>query len=309
MPGPNPIHPHRVTPLDGMPAIRRDKLHFPLDERQLERHVRSALQEDGAFNDLTTIACVPSDTRRARATLCVWNAGVIAGVPFAIEAFRLLDAKVSIRCDANDGDRVASGTAVMWISGHARAMLSAERVALNYLQHLSGIATLTGRFVDAIRGTKARILDTRKTSPGLRLLEKYAVRAGGGTNHRVDLSDAVLIRDNHLLVTDGDIALAVRRARDLAPPDTRVEVECTTVEHVKIALAAGADIVRLERMTPALITECVGLARGRALTEAAGSITLDNVRAIADCGVDMISLGAITHSALAIPFALRFESA
>ncbi len=309
MSGPNPIHPHRVTPLDGMPTIRRDRLQFPLNERQLERHVRSALQEDGAFNDLTTIACVPSETRRARATLCVWSSGVIAGVPFAIEAFRLLDPKISIRCDANDGERVGSGSAVMWISGHARAMLSAERVALNYLQHLSGIATLTAKYVDAIRGTKAQLLDTRKTSPGLRLLDKYAVRAGGGTNHRVDLSNAVLIRDNHLLVTDGDIALAVRRARDLAPPDTRIEVECTTVDQVHIALDAGADIVRLERMAPAVMIECVGLARGRALTEAAGGITLDNIRAIADCGVDLISLGAITHSAPAIPFALRFESA
>ena len=220
--------PRTVTPLS-VPAIDGTALlRFPMGQQQLDDAVRFALQEDGAFNDLTTIATIVSD-RRARARLVAREAGVIAGVPLALEAFRLLDAKVSIRVDREDGSAVSPGAPVLYVTGHARALLSAERVALNFLQRLSGIAWLTAKYVACVAGTRARILDTRKTTPGWRPLEKYAVRAGGGVNHRMDLASAVLIKDNHLAALDGDVALAVRRARELAPRGVRVEVECDSI--------------------------------------------------------------------------------
>jgi nicotinate-nucleotide pyrophosphorylase (carboxylating) len=172
---------------------------------------------------------------------------------------------------------------------------------------MSGIASLTAKYVDAVRGTRARILDTRKTTPGWRLLEKYAVRSGGGTNHRLNLSTAVLIKDNHLAAVDGDIGLAVRRARDLAPPGTKIEVECDRLEQVQRALDAHADIVMFDNMTTEQMSECVRLVNGRAITEASGGVHLDTVRAIAETGVDWISVGALTHSAPALNLALDFE--
>jgi nicotinate-nucleotide pyrophosphorylase (carboxylating) len=196
---------------------------------------------------------------------------------------------------------------VLFLSGHARGLLSAERVALNFLQRLSGVATLTRRFVDAVSGTDARILDTRKTTPGWRRLEKYAVRAGGGYNHRLDLAAAVLIKDNHLAAVDGDIAFAVRSARDLAPPGAKIEVECDTPAQVDAALAAGADVVMLDNMPPDVMRACAARCKGRALTEASGGVRLDTVRAIAETGVDFISVGALTHSAPALDLALDFE--
>jgi nicotinate-nucleotide pyrophosphorylase (carboxylating) len=232
---------------------------------------------------------------------------VVAGIPLAVEAFCQLDPKVTIRIDAEDGTRVERGTSVLFLSGHARALLSAERVALNFMQRLSGIASLTRRFVDAVQGTGARILDTRKTLPGWRALEKYAVRAGGGVNHRFDLGAAVLIKDNHLAAVDGDIGIAVRRSRDLAPPGTKIEVECDRIEQVRAALDAGADIIMLDNMPPALMRECVEMVGGRAILEASGGINLDTVRAVAETGVNWISVGALTHSAPALDLALDFE--
>jgi nicotinate-nucleotide pyrophosphorylase (carboxylating) len=272
----------------------------------LEELVKTALQEDGAFNDVTTLATVVSD-RRSRGTLVSRENGVMCGVPIALEAFRQLDAKVSIRVDHEDGSRVRAGDAVLFVTGHARALLSAERVALNFLQRLSGIATITARFVDAVRGTNAKILDTRKTTPGWRSLEKYAVRAGGGTNHRMDLSTGVLIKDNHLAALEGDIARAVARAREQAAPGIKIEVECDRLEQVMRAVEAGADIILLDNMAPPVLAECVGLVGGRAILEASGGVTLTNVRAIAETGVDWISIGALTHSARAIDLALDFE--
>ena len=298
--------PRMITPLSA-PAVREmGHLQFPLDGEPLDAIVRSALEEDGAFNDVTTIATVVME-RRARASLVARQRGVIAGVPLAVEAFRLLDPRVSIRIDAEDGARVKAGDPVLFITGHARPMLAAERVALNFLQRLSGIATLTARYVDAVAGTKARILDTRKTTPGWRALEKYAVRAGGGTNHRFDLASAVLIKDNHLAALDGDIALAVRRARETAAPGTRVEVECERTEQVEAAVRAGADIVMLDNMPPAALRDCVALVAGRAIIEASGGVTLITVREIAETGVDWISVGGLTHSAAALDLALDFE--
>ena len=298
--------PRTITPLS-VPAVRTgDRLDFPLDEPEVRAMVRAALEEDAAFNDLTTIATVLSD-RHQRATMVARSPGVIAGIDFAIDAFCQLDPKVTVRVDVEDGNRVEPGAPILFITGHARGILAAERVALNYMQHLSGIATLTRRFVDAIRGTRARILDTRKTLPGWRALEKYAVRAGGGFNHRMDLATAVLIKDNHLAAVDGDIGVAVRRCRELAPAGTKVEVECDRIEQVRAALAAGADIIMLDNMSPSLMRECVELAGGRATLEASGGITLDTVRAVAETGVDWISVGALTHSAPALDLALDFE--
>jgi nicotinate-nucleotide pyrophosphorylase (carboxylating) len=298
--------PRTITPLSVAALSGENMLRFPLDQAQLERVVASALIEDGAHNDLTTIATILSD-RRARATLVAKEAGVIAGIPLALEAFRQLDGKVSIRVDLEDGTPVSPGTPVLFVTGHARAILSAERVALNFLQRLSGVASLTARFVEAVKGTRARILDTRKTTPGWRQLEKYAVRAGGGMNHRQDLAAAVLIKDNHLSALDGDVGLAVRRARDLVPNGIKVEVECDTVEQVRQAIDAKADIILLDNMPPAAMREAVEMVKGRATVEASGGVTLDSVRQIAETGVDWISVGALTHSAKALDLGLDFE--
>jgi nicotinate-nucleotide pyrophosphorylase (carboxylating) len=298
--------PRTITPLS-VPAVDASgMLRFPLRQSALEELVRSALQEDGAFNDLTTIATVVSD-RRSRATLCAREEGVVCGVPLALEAFRQLDPKVSIRVNHEDGGRVRAGEPVLFVTGHVRGLLSAERVALNYLQRLSAIGTLTARYVEAVKGTHAKILDTRKTTPGWRTLEKYAVRAGGGNNHRMDLSTGILIKDNHLAALDGDIATAIRRSRDLAPPGTKIEVECDHIAQVKAAVEAGADIILLDNMAPAVMAECVRLVAGRATLEASGGVNLSTVRAIAETGVDWISVGALTHSAPSMDLALDFE--
>lgn len=298
--------PRMITPMS-VPAVgEMGHLKFPFDGATLDGLVRAALEEDGAFNDITTIATVVTE-RRARASLVARETGVIAGVPLAVEAFRLLDRKVAIRIDADDGTPVRPGDSVLFITGHARPVLAAERVALNFLQRLSGIASLTARYVAVVAGTKARILDTRKTTPGWRALEKYAVRAGGGSNHRFDLASAVLIKDNHLAALDGDIAQAVRRSRETAPPGMRVEVECERREQVEAAVRAGADVIMLDNMSPGALRDCVSLVGGRAIVEASGGISLSTVREVAEAGVDWISVGALTHSAPAMDLALDFE--
>ena len=298
--------PRTITPLSTPAVGSVGMLRFPYAQVELHALVKSALDEDGAFNDLTTIATVVSD-RHARGRLVARAPGVLCGISLALEAFRTLDPKVTMRVDAEDGARLMPGDSILYLSGHARALLAAERVALNFLQRLSGVASMTARYVDAVSNTHAKILDTRKTTPGWRLLEKYAVRAGGGTNHRLNLSTAVLIKDNHLASVDGDVALAVRRARDLAPVGTKVEVECDRIEQVQAALEARADIIMLDNMSTTQMQECVALVAGRALTEASGGVNLDSVRAIARTGVDWISVGALTHSAPALDLALDFE--
>jgi nicotinate-nucleotide pyrophosphorylase (carboxylating) len=298
--------PRAITPLSEPGVDGSGVLRFPLNHDALNSLVQSALHEDGALNDLTTIATVVSE-RRARAKLVARDPGVVCGVPLALEAFRLIDPKIAIRVDVEDGTRVEKGTPVLFLSAHARGLLSAERVALNFMLRLSGIATLTARYVDAIEGTKARILDTRKTLPGWRALEKYAVRAGGGKNHRTDLSTGILIKDNHLAALDGNIDLAVRRSREIAPKGMQVEVECETKEQVADALVAGADIIMLDNMSPESMAECVRMINGRAIVEASGGVNLSNVRAIAETGVDWISIGALTHSAPAMNLALDFD--
>lgn len=306
-----PIPPARIiTPADEdaarVGAPRADALAFPLTPAQVTAHVRSALQEDEAFHDVSTLATIVS-TRHVRSAIVARREGVIAGVAMAVDAFRQLDSAITIRVEAEDGMRVQRGAPVLALTGHARGMLSAERTALNYLQHLSGIATLTAKFVDLVRGTTAKILDTRKTTPGWRLLEKYAVRCGGGTNHRLDLRSGVLIKDNHLAAVNGDIAMAVTRARQLAQPGTPVQVECDTLEQVDAALAAGADWILLDNMPLDRLTRAVERCRGTAITEASGGVTLETVRQIAETGVDRISIGALTHSAPALDLGLDFD--
>ncbi len=286
--------------------VWEEGLHLHFTRQELTAVVAAALEEDDTKHDITTAATVLSD-RRARCRLVARESGVIAGLALACEAFQQLDRDVTIRVDKDDGPRVEEATSIMFLSGHARGLLSAERVALNFLQRLSGIATLTARYVEAVKGTGAHILDTRKTTPGWRRLEKYAVRAGGGMNHRMDLSNAVLIKDNHLAAVDGDIGLAVKRARAVAPMGIKVEVECDDLEQVTAALDAGADVIMLDNMELAELREAVRLVDGRAVTEASGGVTLETVRPIAETGVDWISVGALTHSAAALDLALDFD--
>ncbi|HEY4956025.1 MAG TPA: carboxylating nicotinate-nucleotide diphosphorylase [Gemmatimonadaceae bacterium] len=296
----------RVTALAerGFAPVRG--LRFPYSRLMTETLVRNALKEDCASSDITSIATVISD-RRSRCTIVAREAGVVAGIPLARETFRQRDPNVSVRAVVRDGQRVQATMPVIFVTGHARGLLSAERVALNFMQRLSGVASLTAKYVDAIKGTGAKILDTRKTTPGWRRLEKYAVRAGGGMNHRMDLSAAVLIKDNHLAAVGGDVELAVQRARNIAPPRTAVEVECDNLDQVRSALVARADVIMLDNMSNAMLRQAVELVDGRAVTEASGGVTLDRVRSIAETGVDWISVGALTHSARAMDLALDFE--
>ncbi len=298
---------HRPSPMS-IPALDRPGgvVRFPLSPADVSALVRMALEEDGAFNDITTIATVVS-ARRARGAIVARRAGTVCGVLLALEAFQQMDPKAITRTIEADGEAVEAGSPVLFIRGHARGMLSAERVALNFMQHLSGIATLTAQFVAAVRGTNAKILDTRKTLPGWRALEKYAVRCGGGQNHRMDLASAVLIKDNHLAAVDGDVGRAISRARTVAPAHARIEIECDTIEQVEAAIAHHADIVLLDNMTPVQLAECVHLVNKRAIVEASGRVRLENVRQIAETGVDWISAGSLTHSPPALDLALDFE--
>lgn len=280
-------------------------LRFPFARLMTASIVRQALEEDAADSDITSIATIATE-RRARCRIVARKKGVIAGIPLAREAFRQRDARASVRSTVKDGQSVDAGAEVMFITATPRGLLSAERVALNYLQRLSGIATLTHEFVDAVAGTNAKILDTRKTTPGWRRLEKYAVRAGGGTNHRLDLGAAVLIKDNHLAALEGDVGLAVSRAREIAPGKP-VEVECDNLDQVRAALGAGVEIIMLDNMNLRGLREAVQLIDGRAVTEASGGVNLQTVRGIAETGVDWISVGALTHSVKALDLGLDFE--
>jgi nicotinate-nucleotide pyrophosphorylase (carboxylating) len=268
--------------------------------------VRAALDEDRAFEDVTTKGIVAAEAR-GRATIVARRAGVIAGAEPAAIAFRLLDPNCTVNVIAGDGAAVAGGDIVMTIDGSIAGLLSAERAALNFLQRLSGVATATAGFVDAVRGTHARILDTRKTTPGWRVLEKYAVRMGGGGNHRMNLAEMALIKDNHLAAVNGDVAAAVARVRASLPAGAEVEVEADTLDQVRAAVAAGADRILLDNMTLDQMRESVTLVAGRARLEASGGITLETVRAIAETGVDDISVGALTHSVTALDLSLSIE--
>ncbi len=282
----------------------------PLTTAEVSRAVRAALAEDIGSGDATTLATVPDDAN-ASARVMARRPLTVAGLAFAAEAFRQLSAQVRFTARIHDGERAEAGSVIASVEGPARALLTAERVALNFVQRLSGVATLTARYVDAVRGTAAKILDTRKTTPGWRRFEKYAVACGGGTNHRVGLFDLILIKDNHLAAlrdaAPNPIAAAVRRARG-ARPDLRIEVEADSVTQAEQAAAAGADIILLDNMEPATLREAVRRIAGRSKTEASGGITLDSIRPVAESGVDFISVGALTHSAPAVDIALDFDA-
>jgi nicotinate-nucleotide pyrophosphorylase (carboxylating) len=280
-----------------------------LPSHLLEPVVAAALREDLPWGDLTTEALFPAGTR-ARAEVLVKRPGVLAGLEVFGAVFRYLDPQARLEVYSPDGTEVQAGTVAAVVEADARALLAGERVALNFLNHLSGVATLTRRFVRAVEGLPCRIVDTRKTTPGLRLLEKYAVRAGGGANHRFGLSDGVLVKDNHLaLLRRQGVSLeeALRRLRHRVPHGVRVQVEVTDLEQLDEVLSAGADAVLLDNMPLEALREAVARCRGRAVTEASGGITLENVRAVAETGVDLISVGALTHSAPALDVSLELR--
>jgi nicotinate-nucleotide pyrophosphorylase (carboxylating) len=267
----------------------------------LERIVHAALAEDIGAGDVTTDATVPADAI-GTAALLVKEPGVVCGLRAVEVTFRALDPEITFEAFAEDGDAVEAPAVVARVSGSQRAILTGERVALNFLGRLTGIATLTRQYVEAASGTGAAVLDTRKTTPGLRALEKHAVAAGGGRNHRYGLDDAVLIKDNHLRAA-GSIGAAVelvRRAGDLP-----VEVECDTLEQVGEALEAGVDAILLDNMTPGELRQAVLFVDGRARLEASGGVTLETIRAVAETGVDEISVGALTHSARSLDVSLE----
>ncbi len=272
---------------------------------QYEPIVQMALLEDIGVGDITAQTTVP-DGVRARAVMFAKADGVLAGLAVACRAFSLVDHYTTWEPHAADGDHLTPGTPIATIVGDARSVLAAERVALNLLQRMSGTASLTRRFVDAVKGTNAQIVDTRKTTPGLRVLEKYAVRMGGGHNHRTGLYDAVLIKDNHL-AAGGGVLETVARARKAAPHTMRVEVECKTLAEVGEAVQSGADIILLDNMDLETLRQAVGIIGNKALTEASGGVNLQTVGAIAQTGVDLISVGALTHSAPALDISLDFQ--
>lgn len=269
--------------------------------------VRRALAEDlGEAGDITTDSVIPSD-RQAAGVIAARKPGVAAGLPVAMRVFQLVDENVRLTPKVEDGARLVPGTVLLEISGAARALLKAERVALNFLGHLSGVATATAEIAAVIAHTKARICCTRKTTPGLRMLEKYAVRCGGGVNHRMGLYDMVLIKDNHIAAAGG-VAQAIEAAKRSAPRGVKIEVEVDTLAQLDQALAVGVDQILLDNMGPVLLKTAVARVAGRAVTEASGSITKSTAAAIAEAGVDLISAGWITHSAPCLDLGLDFAA-
>ena len=270
---------------------------------QIDTMVRAALDEDlGRAGDITSLSTIPAD-RTATADFVLRKQGTIAGLAFAEAAFRLLDPSITFETFAQDGQALAARTTLARVSGPAIAILSGERVALNYLGRLSGIATLTATYVKAVEGTKAKIVCTRKTTPGLRAAEKYAVKCGGGANHRFGLDDAVLIKDNHIAVAGG-IVPALRAAKAAVGHLVKIEIEVDTLDQLREVIAEGADVVLLDNMNPAMLREAVTMIGGRMKSEASGGVNLETVRAIAESGVDMISIGALTHSASVLDIGL-----
>lgn len=271
----------------------------------IDEAIRHALAEDlGLAGDITTAATI-SEAATARAVIAVRKPGAIAGAVVARRVFELFDPTVQVNTRIQDGAKVKPSDVVLDINGAARSILSAERVALNFIGHLSGIATATAEIATLIAHTKAKVCCTRKTTPGLRALEKYAVRCGGGVNHRFGLFDAVLIKDNHIAAAGG-VAKAIHAAQRSVGHTVKIEVEVDTIEQLNEALAAGADILLLDNMTPAQLAEAVKIVGGRAVTEASGSITKATAAAIAESGVDLISVGWITHSAPCLDLGLDF---
>jgi nicotinate-nucleotide pyrophosphorylase (carboxylating) len=267
--------------------------------------IRNALQEDIGTGDITTLATIEPGAM-ARAELVAKEDFVLAGIDVARRVFQLLDITVAFEKLSGDGLSIRRGEVLAWLKGEAAVLLQGERVALNLLQRMSGIATLTARFVREVEGTGATIVDTRKTMPGLRVLDKYAVRMGGGRNHRTSLYDGVLIKENHVTAAGG-IATAVARARQRVPHTLKIEVETRNLAEVAEAVDAGADIILLDNMDNPTLRQAVALVAGRARTEASGGVNLETVRAIAETGVELISVGALTHSVPAADISMLFQ--
>ena len=270
---------------------------------QIERLIRDALDEDIGAGDLATMATISADAQ-GKGLFRAKKDGVVAGLVLLDRIFYFIDPKVVVRYLSKDGAAVSSGTVVAEAVGPVRALLLAERTALNFLQRLSGTATLTRKYVDAVKDLPVKVLDTRKTTPGLRTLEKYAVRMGGGMNHRIGLYDAALVKDNHIEAT-GSIAEAVKAVRHSAPFMAKIEVEASNLTQVQEAIDARADVIMLDNMTLAQMAEAVKLVNKRAWVEASGGITLDTIRKVAETGVDFISSGALTHSAPVVDFNMK----
>lgn len=267
--------------------------------------IKLALEEDVATGDVTTDNLIPAETRR-KAFMVAKAEGVIAGLQVAEMVFRELDSRLLWEPQVSEGDRVAVGTVIVRFEASYRSLLTGERTALNFLQRLSGVATMSAKYADAVKGTHTVILDTRKTLPGFRMLDKYAVRTGGATNHRIGLFDMVMIKDNHIEVAGG-ITPAMEQIRAKVPAGMKIEVETTNLAQVEEALAAGADIIMLDNMDNKTMAEAVRLIDGKAKVEASGNMTIDRLRGVASTGVDFISIGALTHSVQALDISQRLE--
>jgi len=278
-----------------------------LDKVLLEPIVQAALVEDlGRRGDVTSQATIPAE-RQAQLQIRARQAGVICGMDVARLSFAAVDEQIEFVAQIHDGERVAAGTVLAIVSGNARHLLTAERTALNFLTHLSGIATATQQIVDSVAEYPAQITCTRKTIPGLRTLQKYAVRCGGGRNHRLGLDDAILIKDNHIAIA-GDIQTAIKQAQDFAGHLIPIEVEVDTLEQLQLALDAGVNLVLLDNMSPDTLSEAVAMCQGHAKTEASGGITPETVQAAAKTGVDFIAMGYLTHSTTALDIGLDFSA-
>jgi nicotinate-nucleotide pyrophosphorylase (carboxylating) len=278
-----------------------------LDEVLLRPLVEAALIEDlGRRGDVTSQATIPADMQ-AQLQIKARQAGVICGMDLARLSFALVDAHIEFRAQVHDSQNVAAGAVLATVRGNARHLLTAERTALNFMTHLSGIATDTRQIVDSIAAFPAQITCTRKTIPGLRIVQKYAVRCGGGRNHRLGLDDAILIKDNHIAIA-GDIKTAIQQAQDFAGHLIPVEVEVDTLEQLELALDAGVSLVLLDNMTPEVLSKAVAMCKGRAKTEASGGITPATVQAVAQTGVDFIAMGYLTHSSTALDIGLDFSA-
>ena len=277
-----------------------------LDFKEIKPVIDYALNEDLGGGDITTNSLIPIDLQ-AKATMVAKSSGVIAGLAVAEYVFKSLDQGILWKTYVCDGDHVTKGDSILEISGSYRALLSGERLALNFLQRMSGIATMTDNYKNQLLGLDVKILDTRKTVPGLRLLDKYAVRMGGGTNHRIGLYDMVLIKDNHIKVAGG-ITNAVEQIKKTLPDNIKIEVETTTIDEVNEALAVGADIIMLDNMENNTMRECVRIINRKAKVEASGNMTIERLKEVAETGVDFISIGALTHSVVALDISMNIES-
>lgn len=278
---------------------------FPLNDREIQEFIDAAFAEDVSTGDVTAESVIPENARLT-ASMNARQELILAGLPLMLPIFARLDPNIDVQLHAVDGDKLSAGSKVATISGSARALLTAERTALNILQHLSGIATLTRTYVDEVAGTKAKLLDTRKTIPGLRKLAKYAAACGGATNHRMGLFDAVMIKDNHIAVA-GSVATAVSAARNAG--QKQIQVECDTLDQVHEALEAGATSLLLDNMSNDQLKVAISVVGGKIPLEASGGVTLETIRGIAQTGVDFVSVGRLTQSAPAIDIGLDYDNA